>query len=114
MIGRFIEGVTVNDETIALDLIHSVGPIPGHFLDKRHTYEWWKKEQFVQKYADILTYPEWERSGKKDCIQYAKEKMGKILKEQEVSKKLTDEQDEKIGEIIKEMEEFYRKRGDIE
>lgn len=113
MIGRFIEGVTVNDETIALDLIHSVGPIPGHFLDKRHTYEWWKKEQFVQKYADILTYPEWERAGKKSCIDYAKEKMEKILKEHEVSIKLTDKQEEEINKIIKEMEEFYKKRGDL-
>ncbi len=113
VIGRFIEGIKVNDETIALDLIHLVGPSPGHFLDKEHTHKWWKKEQYVQKYADLLTYPEWERAGKKDCIFYAKEKMKKILKEQEVSIKLTDEQDEKIKEVIKELENFYKKRGDL-
>ena len=114
MIGRFIEGFAVNDETIALDLIHSVGPVPGHFLDKKHTYKWWKKEQYIQKYADILTYPEWERKGKKDCIYYAKEKMKKILGEHEVSNKLTDEQEGKINSIIKEITEFYKKRGDID
>ena len=113
MIGRFIEGVMVNDDTIALDLIHSVGPVPGHFMDKEHTYNWWQKEQYTQKYADVLTYPEWERAGKKDCIDYAEEKMEVILKKHEVSKKLTDEQDEEIKTIIKEMEEFYKKRGDL-
>lgn len=114
MIGRFIEGFAVNDETIALDLIHSVGPVPGHFLDKKHTYKWWKKEQYIQKYADILTYPEWERAGKRDCIYYAKEKMKKILAEHEVSKKLTEKQEGEIAEIIREEEDYYRKRGDID
>jgi len=113
MIGHFIQGINVNDETIALDLIHEVGPIPGHFLSKRHTYEWWKKEQYMQKVGDILTYPEWEQSGKKDCIDYAKERMKKILSEHEVSAHITKEQEEEINVIVKEAEAFYRKRGDI-
>ncbi|MCK4900778.1 MAG: trimethylamine methyltransferase family protein, partial [Anaerolineales bacterium] len=33
MIGRFIEGVQVTPETLALDLIGQVGPIPGFYLD---------------------------------------------------------------------------------
>jgi len=113
MIGHFIEGVSVNDETIALDLIHSVGPVPGHFLDKKHTFKWWQKEQYISKTADELTYPEWERAGKKDCIYYAKERMKKILAKHEVSIKLTPEQEEEINEIVKEAEYFYKKRGDI-
>jgi len=43
MIGRFLEGVKVNDETLAIDLIEEVGPIPGFYLNKEHTRKWWKK-----------------------------------------------------------------------
>ena len=113
MIGRFIEGIDVNDETIALDLINKIGPVPGQFLDTRHTMEWWKKEQYIKKSSDELTYPEWINSGKKDCIYYAKQRMKQILSEHEVSIKLTEEQEEEINKIIKEAEEFYRKKGDI-
>jgi len=37
MVGRFMEGVAVNDETLAIELIKEVGPIPGHYLDKKPT-----------------------------------------------------------------------------
>jgi len=43
-IGRFVEGVEVSDETLAIDLIEQVGPIPGYFLNKEHTRNWWKRE----------------------------------------------------------------------
>jgi trimethylamine--corrinoid protein Co-methyltransferase len=32
-IGRFLQGVAVTDETMAIDLIKQVGPIPGHYLN---------------------------------------------------------------------------------
>ena len=52
MIGRFIAGEEVNDETMAVDVIGDVGPIPGHFLNTAHTRKWWRKEQFMPKAAD--------------------------------------------------------------
>ena len=113
MIGRFIEGVEVNDETIALDLIEQVGPIPGHYLNTAHTREWWKKEQFVPRAADDLTYPEWMRAGKKDCLDYAKERMEEILATHKVSIPLTPSQEEDIGRILKEAREYYRSKGMI-
>jgi trimethylamine--corrinoid protein Co-methyltransferase len=36
-IGRFLQGVAVTDETMAIDLIKQVGPIPGHYLNTEHT-----------------------------------------------------------------------------
>ncbi|MCJ7792243.1 MAG: trimethylamine methyltransferase family protein, partial [Dehalococcoidia bacterium] len=113
MIGRFIEGVTVTDETIALELIEQVGPIPGHYLNTAHTREWWKKEQFVPKVADELTYPEWIKSGKKDCLDYAKERMEEILATHRVSIPLTLSQEEDIKRILNEAREYYRKKGMI-
>jgi trimethylamine--corrinoid protein Co-methyltransferase len=40
LIGRFIEGAAVTGDTLALDLIEAVGPIPGTYIDKAHTRRW--------------------------------------------------------------------------
>ena len=99
IIGRFIEGVTINDETMAIDLIEKVGPIPGHFLGEEHTRKWWKLEWFVPEVADRLTYPEWLATGKKTCIDYARERMGKILATHKPIP-LTPSQEEDIERIL--------------
>ncbi len=111
MIGRFIEGVQVTPETLALELIGQVGPIPGFYLDKQHTRDWWMKEQFLPKAADTLTYPEWLQSGKKDCIQYAEERKEEILSSHRISIALTDEQDNAISRILEEARDFYGGKG---
>ena len=58
-----------------VDLINQVGPIPGHFLSTAHTREWWRKEQFIPQAADLEAYPVWVKSGKKDALTLAKERM---------------------------------------
>lgn len=113
MIGRFIEGVEVNDDTIALELINKVGPIPGNYLSTAHTREWWRKEQFVPRAADDLTYPEWLKSGKKDSLDYAREVMAGMLSGHKVSRPLTASQEAEIGRILAEARDYYRKRGKI-
>jgi len=110
MIGRFLEGVEVSDETLAVDLINEVGPIPGFYLDRKHTRNWWKKEQFGPKVADRLTYPEWKKTGKKGALDYAKERMQEILATHK-PKPLTLGQEEDIERILKEAREYYRKKG---
>jgi len=111
MIGRFLEGIEVNDESLAIDLINEVGPIPGHYLDKAHTRNWWKKEQLVPKVADRLTYPEWMKAGKKSCIDYAKERVDEILAVHKVDPPLTDNQEPDIERILKEARKHYQKKG---
>jgi trimethylamine--corrinoid protein Co-methyltransferase len=111
MVGRFVEGVIVNNETIALELIEQVGPIPGHYLNTAHTRKWWKKEQYVPNAADELTYPEWLKTGKKDCLDYAKDKLEEILANHNVSKPLTPGQEENLGRILKEARDYYKKKG---
>jgi len=39
--------------------------------------------------ADVLIYPEWNKSGKKDCLDRAKKKMEHIMVNHEVSIHLT-------------------------
>jgi len=110
MVGRFMEGVTVNDETLAIDLIGEVGPIPGHFLNKAHTRKWWKLEQFVPRAADRLTYPEWMKTGKKSCLDYARERMEEILAAHKPAP-LTPGQEEDVERILEEARKYYREKG---
>ncbi len=109
-VGRFLEGTTVTDETLAIDLINQVGPIPGHFLGTAHTREWWQKEQFIPKVADLEAYPVWVKSGKKDALALAKERMGEILSTHEPTP-LTPDQEQAIEQTLVEAREYYKERG---
>ncbi|MBE9514422.1 MAG: trimethylamine methyltransferase family protein [Chloroflexi bacterium] len=112
MVGRFMEGITVNDETLAIDLIEQVGPIPGHFLNREHTRKWWKHEQFVPRSADRLTYPEWINTGKKSCLDYARQRMEEILATHKPTP-LTPGQEQDVERILEEARKYYEKRGMI-
>ncbi|KXA91217.1 hypothetical protein AKJ63_01780 [candidate division MSBL1 archaeon SCGC-AAA259D18] len=112
MIGRYIEGVEVSDETLAIDLINKVGPIPGNYLNKEHTRKWWKKEQFVPQATNRMTPTEWVKKEKKDCIDHAKEKMREILETYE-SKPLTDDQEEAVENVLNEAREYYLEKDII-
>jgi trimethylamine--corrinoid protein Co-methyltransferase len=110
MIGRFAEGIEVTDETLALELINEVGPIPGMYLDKEHTRKWWKKEQYMPKAVDRLGIPEWIAKGKKSAIDYAQKRMEEILATHKPAP-LTPRQEEEIDRILAEAREYYRERA---
>jgi len=112
MIGRFLEGVQVDEETMALDLINEVGPIPGFYLDKEHTRTWWRKEHFMPKVADRLSLPEWMEGGKKNALDYARAKMDEILATHKPDP-LTPKQEEDVERILEEAREYYRKKGEM-
>jgi trimethylamine--corrinoid protein Co-methyltransferase len=112
MVGRFLEGIDVNDDTLALDLIEEVGPVPGHFLGKPHTRKWWKHEQYVPQVADRLTYPEWLQSGKKDCVDYARLKLEEILATH-VSPPLPPSAEADVGRILADARSHYQSAGRI-
>lgn len=113
MIGRFMAGEVINDDTLAVDVINEVGPIPGHFLDTKHTLEWWRKEQFMPKAADQLTYPVWVTRGKKTALDHARERLEKILETHE-PEPLSPGQDEDVERILREARAFYKEKGLIE
>jgi len=110
IIGRTVEGFEVNDETMALDLIESVGPVPGTFLNKQHTRLNWKKEYFVPKVADRLSYQEWVKKGRKSTIDKARERMEEILGTHKPLP-ITPEQDKDIDRILEDARNHYRKKG---
>jgi len=109
-IGRCIQGIEVTDETLAIDLIEQVGPIPGHYLNKEHTRKWWKGEQFMPVCADRRPYPEWIEKGKKDALTLARERVKAILTTHEVTP-LPRDQSKVIDEVLKEARRYYRERN---
>ena len=111
MVGRFLQGIEVNQETLAVDLIEYVGAGPDYYLNKKHTRDWWKKEQFVPAVADTSTLPEWLRDGKKSAIGLARDKMDEILATHKVSTALTQTQETEIERILEEARNYYRKKG---
>jgi trimethylamine--corrinoid protein Co-methyltransferase len=106
--GRFLEGVEVSHDTLALDLIEKIGPIPGFYLGEEHTREWWAKEQFIPRASDQLTHLEWEVAGKKSALDYAKEQVAEILANYEHT--LSPDKDAELDRILDEAREYYRKK----
>jgi len=109
-LGRYVEGILVNHETLALDVIREVGPIPGNFLRSKHTINWWKKEHHMPKVSDRVSYHEWIRSGKKSILENAKEKMNAMLASYEQDPPLSDQQNEDLDRILEEARNFYKSK----
>ena len=109
-IGKTIEGFEVSEETMAVDLIKEVGPVPGTFLNKSHTRTWWKKEYFMPQAADRLSYSEWLKTGQKGVIDKAKERMEHIIKTHKV-KPLSPDADREIDRILAEARKYYKNKG---
>ncbi len=77
IIHKMMEGIAVNDETLALDAIREVGP-GGNFLTHPHTLRH-MRELWVSSLMDRRPYSEWKEKGD-GAREWALEKAKKILK----------------------------------
>jgi len=62
-IKRFFRGVDISSESLALDLIHEIGP-GGEFLSEEHTLRHFKNETWRSNLMDREQFTAWERNGK--------------------------------------------------
>jgi len=60
---RITRGIEVNEDTLAVPVIHNVGP-NGHYLREKHTRRYYKNEFWYPKLCDRRNYEEWEMMGK--------------------------------------------------
>ncbi|ADL12580.1 trimethylamine methyltransferase family protein [Acetohalobium arabaticum] len=97
---RSIKGIEVNDETLALDIIHEVGP-GGHFITQQHTMDNFQKETWYPDLFQRKNYVDWEDEGKKTLTDRAHEKALDILESHEPDG-LDDEMIEKLEAIVEE------------
>ncbi|MFW2340119.1 MAG: trimethylamine methyltransferase family protein [Acidimicrobiia bacterium] len=111
-IGGVLEGPIFNEETLAIDLINEVGPIPGHYMGQAHTRKWWNKEDYFPQVADIEAYASWAATGKKDMLDNAKEKVAEILANHKPLP-LSDAEEQALEDILVEARNHYRAKGMI-
>ena len=89
IIHKMMQGITVNDETLALDAIAAVGP-GGNFLSQKHTRNH-MRDLFLPQFMDRRPYTEWETK-KDDARDWALNKARKLLAEHQ-----PDPLDEKLA-----------------
>jgi len=78
MVMRAVEGIRVDEETLAFDEIKRVGP-GGHFVSSRHTRRHMRTEQYFPQLSDREDREKWTDSGEVDAEQRATERAKAIL-----------------------------------
>lgn len=76
---RIAQGIEVNEETLAVDVIAKVGPL-GNFLKHPRTLSQFKREHSQPKLSDRSTRQQWLATGSKDSNRRAKERMEALLR----------------------------------
>ena len=75
---RYLQGVTVNDETLAVELTKQVG-ISGSFLDQPHTATHFRTELFMPRLLFRQPRELWEGRGSKDLTETAEERAQALM-----------------------------------
>jgi len=84
MVMRAVEGIKVNDDTLALDLIKQVGP-GGNFVAARHTRHFMRSEHYQPTLSDRNSQEEWLAKGGKATWERASKIVKEILAEPKYS-----------------------------
>lgn len=109
MVKRFMRGIPVNDDTLALDVIDEVGP-GGHFLAQPHTMKNFKSETWFPSVMSRMRHDGWKTmEGGSTMGDRVTEKMRDILENYEVPA-LPDGVLKKIDEIVKRAEDNEAKK----
>ena len=94
---RYLRGVTVDDESLALDVIRSVG-IGGSFLGEDHTMKHFRSELFQPSILFRKARENWEKEGSPTLADKA-EKVAEELMQKEIPETLTAEQKQELRKI---------------
>ena len=99
---RLMEGVRVDNETMALDLIAKVGP-GGNYLAEKHTLEWIRKEQFLpSNLIDRQEFEAWQRAGSRDIVKRAREIVQETLKRHQ-PEPLPSDAEKELDDVMKDI-----------
>jgi trimethylamine--corrinoid protein Co-methyltransferase len=84
MVMRAVEGIQVDDETLAFDLLQKTGPA-GNFITAKHTRHFMRREHYQPTLSDRKLREDWQQDGGKETWQRASEKVAELLKEEHYS-----------------------------
>jgi len=108
MVSRALRGIEISDETLAIDIIESVGS-GGHYLAQRHTLEYFRKEHYLPTIINREKREIWEKAGSKDLREVAREEANRILKEHQ-PEPLDRDVEEELKKIVKAVEKRESER----
>lgn len=81
MVMRAVEGIRVDDESLAFDIIKNVGP-GGHYVAQPHTRKLMRDERLLPGLSDRDDRRQWEQRGSKDARARAADMVRAFLAEQ--------------------------------
>lgn len=102
LVKRYIKGVEINDESLALDVINEVGP-GGNFIATEHTLRLFKREILMPELLNRKNYDAWVNDGKKSFADVVNEKTRWILENHKPTQ-ITESIRKKIINIIEDSE----------
>lgn len=105
MIRKVLEGISVTDTNMAIDIIKEIGP-GGEFITHEHTFENFKKEQSQSKLIDRTMRDTWLLKGERDFTARAYEEANHILNTHKVPP-LPPGVEAALRSIVEEAEEEY-------
>lgn len=103
------KGVTVDDETLALDVVEELGTT-GSYLDHPHTLRHFR-EPFYSKLFDKGSFSQWEKRGSLTMEDRAAKVVAEIL-ETHVVEPLSIDVQKQIKTIVKEQQDWIRGQHD--
>jgi trimethylamine--corrinoid protein Co-methyltransferase len=78
MVKRYLKGIDVDSNTLALDIIEKVGP-GGNFLSEEHTFKNFRSQMFIPRLIDRNVYANWKNAGAKSLEARVNERVKEIL-----------------------------------
>lgn len=102
MVKRFTEGIEVNEDTLATDVIEDVGH-GGNYLTHEHTMDHFKEASWTPSLMDRQVRESWESDGGKTLQERANERAKEIIADHE-PEELEDEAKAKIDKVIQRLE----------
>jgi trimethylamine--corrinoid protein Co-methyltransferase len=107
MVKRGIEGISVTEDTIGLDVIKKVATseVKGvNFLAESHTRKHMKSELYMPRLANRARRSTWLKKGGKDIVQIARDKVDQILTDHQPNE-LDKEMEEQLKNYMKKVAE---------
>ena len=83
MTRKFMEGIRVDSESIARQVIEDIGP-GGHYLAHQHTLAHCRGAIWNSKLLTREPYEKWKEKGEKDMAQRIQERLADILENHKV------------------------------
>jgi len=99
---RILQGIEVNDDTLALDVIDRVGP-GGFFLDTDYTLEHFRKEFWFPRRFNRQRNANWEHEGSHPLF-FKLNQEAKYILAQYTPQPLEDDKQKSIKQVIKRLE----------